>query len=155
MYQLITGKENLLKLINDGVIDALPENVGTCSIDVRLSNELMIESASMINGTVDFLNDEYVNLHQHIMNESGYCLSPGQFVKGKLKEFVNLPSNMVARFTLRSKVAQNGAGHALSDTIRQSWSGHLVLEINNSLQYHNWILREDLLIGQLQFFYID
>lgn len=154
-YELITGKENLLKLIESGVVDALPENVGACSIDVRLDKELMIESDLGMNGTVDFLNDEYVNLHQCIMTESGYCLSPGQFVKGKLKETIALHDNMVARFTLRSKVAQNGMGHALSDMIRQSWRGQLVLELNNSLKYHNWMLREDLLIGQLSFFWVN
>lgn len=154
-YNLITGKSNLLALIESGVIDALPENVGTCSIDVRLSNEIMIESDLGINSQVDFLNNEYVNMHPCIMNKSGYCLAPSQFVKGKLKEMIVLPDNMVARFTLRSKIAQNGMAHALSDTIRQSWRGNLVLELSNNLKYHNWILHDGLLIGQVQFFWIN
>ncbi|MGZ7119636.1 MAG: dCTP deaminase domain-containing protein [Methanobacterium sp.] len=154
MYELITGKENLLGLIESGVIDALPENVGTCSIDVRLDKELMIES-NIYDATVDIMNKQYINMQPYIMNQSGYCLTPSSFCKGKLKETIVLPDNMVARFTLRSAVAQNGIGHALSDMIRKSWSGQLVLELNNSLKYHNWILREDLLIGQLQFFLID
>lgn len=35
---------NLIKLIEDGVIDALPENVNGSSIDIRLGPELLVES---------------------------------------------------------------------------------------------------------------
>jgi deoxycytidine triphosphate deaminase len=153
-YNLITGQENLLKLIDSCVIDAIPENVGVCSIDVRLSNELMLESDMGYRSNVWLSLYQSVNLHEYTMTEEGYCLTPGSFCKGKLKEYIKLPSNMMAEFTLRSQIAQNGLSHSLSFLIRPEWEGNLVLEIANNLKYHNWILEEDLRIGQLRFFNI-
>lgn len=155
-YKLITGRENLLKLIELGVIDALPENVGVCSIDVRLDNKLLIESKHPegFYQEVDLMNGKKINTHSCIIGDCGYALPPGCFVNGYLKEYINMPSCMIARFTLRSIIAQNGLEHSLSDTIRQGWKGNLVLELKNNLKHHNFILRDGLLIGQLQFFEI-
>lgn len=155
-YELITGKKNLLKLIDDGVIDAISENVGACSIDVRLDNKLLIESQHPdgFYQEVDLMNGKKINTHSCIISDCGYALPPGCFVNGYLKEYIKMPDNMIGRFTLRSIVAQNGLGHALSDTIRQSWQGNLVLELTNTLKQHNWVLRENFIIGQIQFFRI-
>jgi deoxycytidine triphosphate deaminase len=154
-YELITGKERLLALIESGVIDALPENVGEISIDVRLDKKLMLESDMGYRSNVWLSLDQSVNLHEYTMTEEGYCLTPRSFCKGLLKEYIKLPSNMMAEFTLRSQIAQNGLSHSLSFLIRPEWEGNLVLEIANNLKYHNWILEENLLIGQLRFFTIN
>jgi deoxycytidine triphosphate deaminase len=153
-YELITGKDRLLDLIKSGVIDAIPENVGEISIDVRLSNIINIESNNVDGflNDIDLMNGNLINTHKCDISKYGYILKPGCFITGYLKEYISLPNNIISRFTLRSIVAQNGIGHALSDTIRPSWSGNLVLELTNTLKNHNFILKEDLLIGQLQFF---
>jgi deoxycytidine triphosphate deaminase len=153
-YELITGRENLLKLINDGVIDALPSNAGNDSIDIRLDKELLLESDLGYRQSVDLINGIGVNLHQFSIEHQPYELVKGEFCKGLSMETFNMPSNMIATLTLKSLSAQNGLGHALSNIIHANWSGKLVLELDNNLRFHNWTLRYGLLIGQIQFFKI-
>jgi deoxycytidine triphosphate deaminase len=154
MYELITGRENLLKLINDGVIDALPDNIGNDSMDIRLDKELLLESDLGYRPSVDLANGMKVNLHSFNIEHQSYDLVKDEFCKGLTIERFNMPSNMIATLTLRSIAAQNGLGHALSNIIHSNWSGKIVLELDNNLRFHNWTLRYGMVICQVQFFRI-
>lgn len=153
--RLICG-DNLKRLcLRDGVIDALDENIGFDAIDVRLDKKLKIEVRSG-NCIVDLANGHKLELVEVCMtNSSGYSMNCGEFVKGELVEHIALPDWIIASFSLRSDYAQNGLSHALSHWIKPGWSGKLVLELTNTLRHNAFVLRPNMVLGQIHFFDIS
>ena len=92
---------------NGGMVSPFdPALVNPASLDVRLGDTLLIESA------VDDVMVPYP-LAGHT-EQNPYLLKPGQFVLACTIETFNLPSDTAAQFMLKSSRAREGIEHLLS-----------------------------------------
>ena len=108
------------------------------SLDVRLGTDLLIETE----------NDK--NLPFTI--DSFYRLLPGQSVLGCTLEYLTIPADVCALFYLKSTTARGRLNHALAGVVDAGFNGVLTLELKNDSQYHEYILKPGMRIGQLIFF---
>jgi dCTP deaminase len=119
----------------------LPELVNPASLDVRLGDALLIESAQAAQ-LVPY------PLRQHSQAEP-YWLRPGQFVLGHTLEVVNVPESMCAQFMLKSSRGREGFQHMLAGYVDPGFRGSLTLELHNSRQLHAIPMWPGMRIGQL------
>lgn len=120
-----------------------PELVNPASLDVRLGDTLLIESAE---------GPELVPypLHQHTQDEP-YLLRPGQFVLAHTVETFNLPNDTAAQFMLKSSRAREGIEHLMAGYADPGFYGVMTLELHNSRQLHPVKLWPGMKIGQMVF----
>lgn len=144
---MILVHQEILKLIERGIVDAKPEDVQAASIDVHLSNDFLVE-AGVRNMMVDPCRGDGPTFQKI---EGKVLLSPGEFALASIAEYLNLPSDIGAEFRLCSTVARCGIGHALAVWIDPGYSGNITLELKNELKYHSAVLVEGGRIGQLIF----
>jgi dCTP deaminase len=112
--------------------------IGPCSIDLRLGNEIRVPHAIWDTMTEDemwrhFLNDTLDTLPHWtdpIIFEK-WLLLPHRFVLLSSLEFVNLPRDMVALLALRSSAGRMGMDHAHSGLGEPGWCGQWTWEIFN------------------------
>jgi dCTP deaminase len=122
-----------------------PELINPASIDVRLGDTLLIESAQ---------SRELVPypLHQHT-EQNPYELKPGQFCLGQTVETFNLPEYIAAQFMLKSSRARDGLEHLMAGYCDPGWHGSvLTLELHNSRQLHTLPLWPGMKIGQMKLY---
>lgn len=149
---LLSSKE-LLKLIEDGVIDALPENVNAASIDVRLGREIQIETAPIMSRAVDLDSKESPEMCSFDIDDGGFGLQPNQFILAHTMETFNLPDNISSLFILRSSIARAGLEHMQAGWADAGFNGaQLTLELKNMTQHHNLVIKPGMRIGQMVFF---
>jgi len=118
--------------------------VNPASIDVRLGDTLLIESA---------VGPELIPypLAQHTA-ENPYLLRPGQFALAHTVETFNLPDDTAAQFMLKSSRAREGLEHLMAGYCDPGWHGSkLTLELHNSRQLHPVKLWPGMKIGQMVF----
>lgn len=118
--------------------------VNPASLDVRLGDRLLIESAA---------GPELVPypLADH-SQERPYLLVPGQFVLAETLETFNIPGNLAAQFVLKSSRAREGIEHLLAGYIDPGFHGSvLTLELHNSRQLHSVAIWPGMRIGQIVF----
>lgn len=119
------------------------EMLNPASIDVRLGDTLLIESAE--GPMVPY------PLGQRTM-EDPYLLVPGQFVLGQTLESFNVPDNLNGQFILKSSRAREGLEHLLAGYIDPGFHGSvLTLELKNARQLHAIPLWPGMRIGQIVF----
>lgn len=150
---LLAGPE-LVHLINDGVIDALPENINASSIDVRLGRHIKVErTRGMGYGQeVDIAAKEDLSWTDVEIGDHGYVVKPGQFLLAHTVETFNLPDDITGEFRLRSSVARVGLNHSLAGWADAGFHGaQLTLELKNITQAHGLIIRPGMRIGQISF----
>lgn len=69
---------------------------------------------------------------QKVCNRTGIDLPPGEFVLAQTREWVNIPSNLVARVEGRSTMGRLGlAVHITAGYIDPGFSGRITLELSN------------------------
>jgi len=117
------------------------ELVNPASLDVRLGDALLIESAQAVQ-LVPY------PLHQHNEAEP-YWLQPGQFVLACTLEVVKMPESMSAQFMLKSSRGREGFQHMLAGYVDPGFCGSLTLELHNSRQLHPIAMWPGMRIGQL------
>lgn len=133
-----------LALEHDLVFPFSPELVNPASLDVRLGDELLVESRQT-HKLVPY------SLREHSSNNP-YPLMPGEFVLACTLEIFNLPSSIAAHFNLKSTVARGGLQHLLSGYCDPGWAGsRLTLELHNARRYYSVPLWPGMRIGQLIF----
>lgn len=116
--------------------------VNPASLDVRLGNDLLIES-------VESPKMIPYPLHLHTQDHP-YWLQPAQFVLGCTMEIVNAPTDVSITLMLKSSRAREGLDHALAGFVDPGLTGtRLTLEITNSRQLHPLPLWPGMRIGQL------
>ena len=121
-----------------------PSLVNPASLDLRLGNRLLIESAQSP-ALVPY------PLEHHSEAEP-YMLQPGQFVLAHTVETFNLPPTTAAQFVLKSSRAREGLEHLLAGYCDPGWSGSvLTLELHCSRQLHPVLLWPGMKIGQMVF----
>lgn len=125
----------------------LPELINPASIDVRLGDALLIESAQ---------SPELVPYPLHKHTESNpYLLVPGQFVLGHTLEYVRIPNDLCSQFSLKSSRAREGIEHLLAGWIDPGFHGVITLELVNSRQLHPLPIWPGMRIGQLTMLRMD
>lgn len=121
-----------------------PELLNPASIDVRLGDTLLIESAQ---------SREMIPYPLHKHHElDPYLLQPGQFALAPTMEIFNLPDTIAAQFMLKSSRAREGLEHLMAGYCDPGWSGSvLTMELHNSRQLHSIPLWPGMKIGQMVF----
>lgn len=152
----------LLELIEQGVIDAPIENVNASSIDLTLSNILLIEPRGYDfdeddGHQIDLYKKESIFTHVWDMDDKydggPYPLSPGEFILASTREVFSLPNNISAEYKLKSSMARNGLEHLNAGWCDAGWHGStLTLELKNMTRTHQLRLRTGMKIGQVVFF---
>ena len=135
---------------------AVPVGKAThASVDVTLSSTLMVQRPNM-GKPIDLANlpEEHEMYGEVSIARYPYIIAPGEFFKATLAEHIFMPNDVVAMFTLRSRMAQVGLEQSTSVWIRPNWSGVLVLELTN-LSKSNMLVSAGLAVGQLHFFDAD
>jgi dCTP deaminase len=125
-----------------GMVTPFDESlVNPASLDVRLGDALLIESAQAVQ-LVPY------PLHQHNEAEP-YWLQPGQFVLSCTQEVFHLPDTIAAQFMLKSSRGREGFQHMLAGYVDPGFRGSLTLELHNSRQLHAIAMWPGMRIGQL------
>ena len=119
-----------------------PALLNPASLDVRLGDTLLIESAES-RALVPYPL-------QHHGEADPYRLKPGQFVLAQTMETFHLPDTIAAQFVLKSSRAREGLEHLLAGYCDPGWHGSvLTLELHNSRQLHDLLLWPGMRIGQM------
>ena len=130
---------------NGGMVSPFdPELVNPASLDVRLGDTLLIESAESP-ALVRFPLGDYFT------QEDPYLLRPGQFVLAHTIEAFHLPDDIAAQFMLKSSRAREGIEHLLAGYADPGFHGVMTLELVNSRQLYPVVLWPGMKIGQMVF----
>jgi dCTP deaminase len=131
-------------LCHEGMVEPYdPALLNPASLDVRLGDELLIESAA----TPELLPYPFADHSQ----QNPYMLAPGQFVLARTLEYVRIPDSIDAQFVLKSSRAREGIEHLLAGYIDPQFEGVITLELHNSRQLHSVPIWPGMKIGQLKF----
>ncbi len=130
------------------VVPYCHDQLNPASYDVRLGDEIMIESAA---------STQFVRAPLHkFTKENPWPLGPGQFCLACTEEIFNMPRDVAGQFALKSSRGREGYSHALSAYIDPGFYGsRLTLELHNLRQLHPIPLYPGMLIGQIVFLRMD
>ncbi|MCS5737020.1 dCTP deaminase [Herbiconiux daphne] len=145
----------LHKLIDDGVIDALHENVNSASIDVRIGDHILLEDITTAAGhpVVDIAAKESPKFVKIGIPEEGLVIHPGVIFLASTMETFNLPNTISGQFILRSSVARCFLEHMQAGWADAGWHGaQLTMEFKNMNRQHSLLIRKGMRIGQMVFF---
>lgn len=121
-----------------------PALVNPASLDVRLGDLLLIESAQSPQ-LVPYPLDRH-------SQDDPYELRPGQFCLAQTVEAFSLPDDIAAQFMLKSSRAREGLEHLMAGYCDPGWNGSvLTLELHNSRQLWPVGLWPGMKIGQIVF----
>ena len=118
------------------------------SLDVRLGNNLMIES---------MYQEELLRLDiSDKTADDPYLFMPGHFCLAETLELFNLPDDISAQFVLKSSRARDGINHLLAGWCDPGWHGsRLTLELKNERRHAPIRLYPGLKIGQMVFHHMS
>ena len=121
-----------------------PELLNPASLDLRLGNNLMVES---------IYNPELIRLDISDRTEDEpFMLQPGEFCLAETLELFNLPQDLCSTFLLKSSRVREGYTHDLAGFCDPCWHGsRLTLELTNNHLHHALPLYPGLKIGQMVF----
>lgn len=143
----------LVKLVEEGVINAPLENINSSSIDLTLDSPIMLEDHPKYNKVVRLAQKESIEMRPYEMGPNGYHLKPGEFILASSVELFNLPSNISAEYKLKSTMARNGLEHLNAGWCDAGWNNSkLTLELKNMTQRHEIIIEPGMKCGQVVFF---
>lgn len=121
-----------------------PALINPASIDVRLGNTLLIESAQSPAMVPYPLGDH--------SKENPYLLVPGQFALAETVETFNIPTWLCVEFKLKSSRARERYDHAKAGFGDPGWhNSKLTMELKNNSQLWPIPLWPGMLIGQMVF----
>lgn len=142
---MILCDHEILDLCNQGMVEGFdPDLINPASLDVRLGDTLLIESAQSP------VLVEYP-LHRH-SEADPYAMVPGQFLLAPTRETFNIPDTIAAEFRLKSSRAREGLDQALAVWADPGWHGSvLTLELRNNRQLWSQLLWPGMKIGQMVF----
>jgi dCTP deaminase len=128
----------------DGVQHFLPELINPASLDLRLGELIMIESA-------EDLSMRPLSLRGYT-RERPYEMVPGQFILAQTIETFNMPEDIAGLFFLKSSRAREGYENLHAGYADPGWHGSaLTLELKNARQLQPLPLWPGLKIGQMVF----
>lgn len=156
---MLITHDGILQLIAHGVVlHAPPELVNGSSLDVTLSNTILIERLpnSMKepeDRVVDYRARTPLPMNTYVMGDDGYILAPGEFVLASSQQVFNLPLDVSADYKLKSSMARIGLEHLNAGWCDPGWhSSVLTLELINLTRWAHIRIRPGDRIGQVVFF---
>jgi dCTP deaminase len=154
---MLLSYNKLIELIESGVINVPLENVNGASIDITLSNTVMLEEVTPARKHVSLKDKHNIKMHEFVMDKgSCFHLHPNQFLLASSNETFNLPNNIACEYKLKSSLARNGLQHMLAGWCDPGWNDStLTLELKNVTQFHTLVLEPGMKIGQMVFFECD
>ena len=121
-----------------------PALLNPASLDVRLGDSLLIESAESPE-MVPYPFDQH-------SEDNPYEMVPGQFVLAPTMEMFNMPDDIAGEFRLKSSRAREGFDQALAGWLDPGWHGSvLTMELRNNRQLWRRPLWPGMRIGQIVF----
>lgn len=165
----------LCELVETNIIDADPKNVNGASIDIRLGDQILLESVSpdvrenpldpksrSAMPLVDLSDKKAsVNWKTITMGPNGVIIYPNQCFLAHSMEHFKIPYNMCAEFRLRSSIARNLLDASLAMWMNPAWGFEqsvgpvLTLELKNISEGHRLLIKPGLRIGQVIFNQIE
>ena len=113
-------------------LDNMDDQIQPAWVDLRLGNEFMIFK---VTGTpyIDTKKDTGGYTEKVIIEDSRpFIVHPGEFVLGKVMEYIRLPDDLVGSVDGRSSLGRLGiVVHTTSSSVNPGWEGYLVLEMAN------------------------
>lgn len=130
---LLCVEEEIIQIFPPPDPETFKKELGTCKIDFHLG-DLIIQFRQAQVPYIDLEEEVPPDFYEDYVMRDGkpYFLQPGQTVLAPTKEFLNLPSYIVARVEGKSKAARRGLGIQLAALIDAGWSqGRPTLELHN------------------------
>ncbi len=136
---MIYSDRDIKRLIAEGNIRITPAadlsiQLGSCSLDLRLSSEFRIFNYNRF-PFVDIRNPgQALDITKEVVvgEEELFVLQPGAFALAVTLERVELADDVVARLEGRSSLGRLGiVVHATASIIDPGWRGRIVLELGN------------------------
>ncbi len=132
----------------------VPENVGPDSIDIRLSDKLLI--AKKVDKVIDPQKGIDMEFDEHSLIDGPYAIRPGDFILGSTYEKIGLSNIITAQLEGRSSIGRLGIViHMTAGLIHAGWGNKtpstLTLEIS-SVNPNPVYLYNGMKIAQLSFF---
>ena len=145
--------DELVELIEQGVINADIANVNATSIDLTLADKLLVEGSPRFDGVVSLDKGETIGTNPVSINkERGYVMGRGEFVLGSTQEVFNLPDDISAEYKLKSSMARSSLDHLNAGWIDAGFEGTITLELKSMSNNHELKIAPGMLIGQVVFF---
>lgn len=136
---MILSDRDIKTALEDGTIKITPKpdmktQLGTCSLDMRLSNTFRIfeYNRSAFIDVADKKTFEGITVEHVLKKHEPFVLHPGQFVLGATLERIELPKEIAARIDGRSSLGRLGLViHSTAGHIDPGYAGKITLEITN------------------------
>lgn len=162
---LLSHDQILREIVQTGVVEnALPENINSASLDIRIGEFILVESNANSVSHVgyhpkvlslkqrDALTTERINLKE----KGCFILRPGQFILAQSIEKFHLPLDISCEYKLKSSMARIGLEHLNAGWCDAGWNNSvLTLELRNLTTYHEIELCYGDKIGQMIFYKHD
>lgn len=112
----------------------LKQQLGSCSIDLRLGNTFRVFDHSR-NAYIDPSKKDYSNeitKEVKVKKNDSFMMQPGDFVLAVTLEKVKIPSDIMGRLEGRSSLGRLGiVVHSTASIFDPGWNGKPVLELGN------------------------
>ena len=125
------------KALEEGRIVVKPinmeEQIKSVGVDLRLGSEFRLFRLNH-KSHIDPSEDSFDELTEIVKGEEGkdFILHPGEFILGVTKEYIELPSDIMARIDGRSSLGRMGIiVHSTAGRVDPGFKGTLTLEITN------------------------
>lgn len=153
---MLLSHTEICELIERGVIENTSyDNVNSSSLDIRLGENIKIETRTSTLGEVVSLRDrDNLNFIDFKLKPDDYfLLYPENFMLAHSIEKFNLPNNISAEYKLKSSMARIGLEHLNAGWCDAGWNNSvLTLELKNMSRYTTIKLHHKDKIGQIVFF---
>jgi len=111
-----------------------PQDIQPASVDIHLDNKFQVFLYWRHPHVID-LSVPLDGLTQMVTVKQGsyFSLQPGQFILGSIKEYIEVPNDLMARLEGKSSLGRVGLLiHATAGYVDPGWKGHLTLELSNA-----------------------
>ena len=143
---------DLVILVELGVINSPFENINGTSIDVTLDSFICVEDLRGGMDKIDLAKGQNIKLTEPFeLDERGYMMTD-TIMLASTAETLNMPSWLSAEYSLKSSLGRNFLSHQLAGWCDPTFKGKVTLELKNETQFHKLVLTKGMKIGQIKFF---
>ena len=136
---MILSDRDIRKAIDDGLIKLDPapdlaEQLGSCSLDLRLSNVFRVFNHSHFPyvDPRESYKDESLMKKIEVEGERPFIMQPHDFVLASTIESIELPDDLLGRLEGRSSLGRLGIiVHSTAAVFDPGWRGNATMEIGN------------------------
>lgn len=147
----LLSHDELLGLIDQGVITADKSQVKGTTIDLTLADTIRVEAKGPMLRVVKLFEGDSIDTIE-VKIEGHHVLMPDAVALGATNEVFTMPPHLSAEFSLKSTLGRNFLGHQLAGWIDPTFIGTLTLELKNDTQFHKLAIAPGMSIGQVKFF---